>query len=288
MKFRKNALMVIGTLVLLGLSSCSGNDTDENADGETTQTSQQSDTTPVTVNDETKFKFDFALANIPSPVGMMNEVCKWGESYNNELFNAPNNSPKYLNEFSKAINLGVYSMDMSYAIVNDAGSDVIKYMKAVMNLSDQLGMKSAIDHMIGKRAERNLDSKDSLLTILEDIFVRSDYYLRTNERVFTATSVFTGTWIEGFYLAAKIAEQSPNPEVKQKARIHLWEQRFHLGNLIAVLEDFKDKKEAAELITQFKKIHTEIVAVKDPKDMDDNKYNSIAAQLFALRVKFTS
>lgn len=43
------------------------------------------DTTPVTVKEETKFKFDFEITNIPSPVGSIDELSKWGVDYNNTL-----------------------------------------------------------------------------------------------------------------------------------------------------------------------------------------------------------
>lgn len=269
------------------LGSCGGNYSEESIEPVKDETEVAKDTTPVTVSDETKFKFDFALANIPSPVGMMNEVSKWGEPYNNELFNDTKKSNTYSSEFSKAVNLGIYNTDLSFAMVNDKGADVLKYMRTVLVLSDALGLKGAVDQMVGKRAEKNLTNKDSLLTILDEIFVKSDSYLRTNERVFTAASVFAGSWIESLYLTGKIATTSSNPDVKKKAYTHLWEQRFHLGNLIAVLEEYKDKKDAVLLNEEFRKIHQEINAIKDPKDMDDKKFLSISDKIFKLRTSFT-
>jgi len=70
--------------------------------------------------------------------------------------------------------------------------------------------------MVGKRAEQNLSNKDSLLKILDEIFVKSDSYLRTNERVYTASSVFAGSWVEGLYLTCKIAESVTDAAVKEK------------------------------------------------------------------------
>lgn len=285
-----NKVSIFASIILLSatFTGCGNKNSEEQTDVSTDEVAVVKDTTPITVNDETKFKFDFALANIPSPVGMMNEMSKWGEPYDNTIFNDPQKLSSYTGEFSKAINLGIYNMDLCYAMVNDKGSDVLKYMKTVLVLSDALGLKGAVDQMVGKRAEKNLSNKDSLLSILDDIFVKSDSYLRTNERVYTATCVFAGSWIESLYLTGKISEMSTNAEVKKKSHQHLWEQRFHLGNLISVLEDYKDKKDAMELIKNFKVIHEEISAVKNPKDMDDAKFNSISKKLFHLRNKFTN
>src|SRR6218665_226748 len=230
---KKTGYIALAAVLFLLFEGCGSSKSEDPAeDAQEAETAAVQDTTPVTVNKETKLKFDFALANIPSPVSMMNEVSKWGEPYNNEFFNDPKKSGTYSTEFSKAVNLGIYNMDLSFAMVNDKGADVLKYMKTVLTLSDALGLRGAVDQMVGKRAEKNLGNKDSLMSILDEIFTKSDSYLRTNERVFTAATVFAGSWIESFYLTGKIAEKSSIADVKTKAYQHLWEQRSHLGNLI--------------------------------------------------------
>jgi len=246
------------------------------------------DTTPVTVNDTTKFKFDFAIANIPSPANSMQQLGTWGVPYDNSILNNPKNGSKYTTEYQRSINLGVYNIDMAYAMVSEKGPDVLQYMKNILVLSDALGLKGAVDMMVGKRAETNLNSKDSLFKILDEIFVKSDSYLRTNERVYTAATVFAGSWLESLYLTCRINERVTDPELKDKARTHLWEQRMHLGNLINLLSDYKDKKECAELIKDLKPIHDEIMTMKQPSEMTDEKFKSISTKIVALRNKLTA
>ncbi len=241
------------------------------------------DTTPVTVNEETKFKFDFAIANIPSPVGSIDELSKWGVDYDNTLLADSKKRLSSNNEFSKALTLGVYNIDMSYAMVNNKGEDVLKYMKTVVITSEALGLKSAVDQMVGKRAEKNLSNKDSLLKILDEIYVKSDSYLRTNERVYTASAVFAGSWIESLYLTCKITESATKAEIKEKGYKHLWDQRFYLKNLTDLLNDYKDKKECVALNDELKKIHAEIDAIKDPKNLKETEFKSISAKVYALR-----
>lgn len=285
MRKMKKLFLVLPITISAALISCGGNkEADENKAADSVALAPV-DTTPVTVNEETKFKFDFALANIPSPVGMVNDVSGWGVPYNNSFFNDPKKSSTYSNEFVKAITLGIYNIDMAYAMVNDKGEDVLKFMKTVMMQSDALGLKGAVDQMIGKRAEQNLGNKDSLISILDDIFVKSDSYLRTNERVFTASTVFAGTWIEGLYLACKIGEGVSDTDAKTNVYKTIWDQRFYLNNLITLLDDYKDKKEAVDLNNSLREIHKEINDVKDAKDMDDAKFKSISGKIVALRDK---
>jgi hypothetical protein len=204
------------------------------------------------------------------------------------MFNDVKNTSKYNTEFKRAINLGVYNIDMSYAMASDKGEDVLKYMKNVAVISDALGLKGAVNGMIGKRAENNIGNKDSLFKILDDIFVKSDDYLRTNDRVYTAGTVFAGSWIESLYLVCQTGAKATDVAIKAKINNHLWEQRFHLGNLINLLNDYKDKKEAVQLVADLKPIHEEIVAVKESKSIDDAKFNSISSKIIALRNKLTN
>jgi hypothetical protein len=266
------------------VSSCGDKHTDENS--EVVSSEAIKDTTPVTVNEETKFKFDFAIANIPSPVAGIDEISKWGVDYNNSILLDPKAKSSASGEFNKAIVLGLSNIDMSYAMVNNKGEDVLKYMKSVMKLSDELGLKGAVDQMIGKRAEQNLANKDSLLAILDEIFVKSDSYLRTNERVYTASAVFAGSWVEGLYLTGKITENVTDASSKEKAYKHLWDQRFYLKNLTDLLNDYKDKKECAALNDELKKIHSEIDAIKDPKDLKEEQFKSINSKIVSLRNSF--
>lgn len=279
MKLIHHVILLVGATSVL--YSC-GSKEAEASETEATPAVVQ-DTTAVTVSDTTKFKFDFTIANIPSPATSMQEFASWNVMYDNSILNAAQNVGKYTTEFKRSLNLGVYNIDMAYAMMNNKGPDVLSYMKVVMQLGDNLGLKNAINAMVGKRAEANINSRDSLFVILDDIFVKSDSYLRTNDRVYTAATVFAGSWIENLYLTAKLSEHVT--DAKASAAIHnlLWEQRFHLGNLIGLLNDFKTKKECADLIASLKPIHEEIVAYHEASEITNEKYKIIADKIIALR-----
>ncbi len=277
-------LYVAGLSLMVALTSCGDKQSDElkeTVDSSAVDNTPK-DTTPITVNEDTKFKFDFAIANIPSPVASVNELSSWGVPYNNAFLI---DTKKQLtgDEFNKALQLGAFNIDMSYAMVNNVGEDVLKYMKAVLVKSDALGLKSAVDQMVGKRAEQNIANKDSLLRILDEIFVKSDAYLRTNERVYTAAAVFAGSWVEALYLTCKITEAGTEATVKEKGYKELWDQRFYLKNLSELLDEYKDKKECVALNDQLKVILKEITAIKDPKDFKDANFKSISEKIYALR-----
>jgi hypothetical protein len=280
--------LVISTFALASITFTSCNNSNERAhDDQESLVVETKDTTPVTVDETTKFKFDFALANIPSPANSMQEISSWKTNYDNTLLHDVKKAASYTNEFDRAINLGIYNIDLCYAMAHEKGADVLTYMKSVMQLSDAMSLTGAVNSMVGKRAEGNLNNKDSLFKILDEIFVKSDDYLRTNDRVFTAATIFTGGWIESLYLTCQTGIKNTDDAVKKKVNTLLWEQRFHLGNIITMLEDHKSKKEAAQLIGNLKPIHEEILAIKQATDMTGEKFNSVSDKISSLRKKLS-
>lgn len=283
---RINQLLVLSLGVVV--MACGGAKEEEHHENADSTPVVVKDTTPITVNEETKFKFDFAIANIPSPASTLQDMSGYGVAYDATILNDIKKASTYSTEFQRGINLGVYNIDMAYAMVNQNGEDVLKYMKDVLIISDALGLKNAVSIMVGKRAESNLNNKDSLFKILDEIFVKSDSYLRTNDRVYTAATVFAGSWLESLYLNCKIGSQITDTKMKTKAYTHLWEQRFHLGNLINLLNDYKDKKDCIDLISDLKTIHTEVSSVRQPSELTDDIFKSVSDKIYALRTRLTN
>jgi len=264
------------------LTSCGNGEQAQDQVSETQDTSAQS-----VLSDTTKFKFDFTIANIPSPANRMQDVVALGIPYDNSYLHKSNLVGHYSTEYKKAINMGIYNMDMAYAMMNDAGQDVLNYLKSIIVLSDALGMQSSINSMVGKRFESNIDNRDSLFTVWDDILVKSDVYLRNNQRIQTATIVFTGSWLESLYLSCKVGEKLEDSKLREKIRTNLWEQRLHLGNLLGLLNDFKGDKDCADLYNQLDPIYKEIISSKQPSELGDDDMASISSKIFALRDQLT-
>ncbi len=268
-------------------SSCGGGNHEESDETIDSLANASVDQNASTANDTTKFKFDFAIANIPSPANRMHEVVAYGVPYDNTMLSDAGKINSYTTEYKRAINMGIYNMDMAYAIMNDNGQDVLNYMKNIVQLSEALGMQGSINTMVGKRFEKNINNKDSLFSVWDEILTKSDTYLRSNERVYTASIVFTGSWLESLYLSCKVSEKVSDEKLKEHSRTNLWEQRMHLGNLVNLLNDYKDKKECAELLADLKPIYEEVIANKQPSELSPEDFSSISKKLYALRTKVT-
>ncbi len=125
----KNILIFVTGLSLVSLASCGGK-TEEIKSGDNTITSntEKIDTVTHNINQYTRFKFDFAVANIPSPAELINDMASYNLPYSNAFLNDVNKVKSYNSDFSMAINLGIYNLDMAYAMANNKGSDVMKYL----------------------------------------------------------------------------------------------------------------------------------------------------------------
>jgi hypothetical protein len=277
----KKLFYILPIASVLCLTNCGNAEHDQAHESATENNSVESSA----LNDTTKFKFDFAIANIPSPANRMQDIVALGIPYDNSFLHNSKQVGAYSTEFKKGINMGIYNMDMAYAMMNNAGQDVLNYLKTIIQLSDALGMQSSINSMVGKRFESNIDNKDSLFTVWDDILVKSDVYLRNNQRVQTAATVFTGSWLESLYLSCKAGDKLQDPVLREKIRTNLWEQRFHLGNLVKLLQDFKSDKDIQSLLAELEPIHAEIVAIKQPTDMGDEQMSSISSKIYAVREK---
>jgi hypothetical protein len=262
--------------------------TDKETDNMAEAEAYVQDTTKVTVDDTTKFKFDFALANIPSPATSIQELQSLDVAYDASILNDTRNTSRYTSEYQRAMNLGIYNIDMAYAMMNNKGQDVLQYMKTIMIMSEALGLKNAVGGMVGKRAESNLQKQDSLFKILDEIFVKSDSYLRTNDRLYTAAIIFAGSWLESLYLNCKISAMATSDRAKSKAHRVLWEQRFHLGNLTKVLQDYRSRPEDEELLRKLTVILDDLMQIKQTSDMSEEKFNTISNNIFELRKQVVS
>ncbi len=277
----KNLVYLLPLASLLSLTNCGGAEHDHAHEAAVADSTAES----TELTDTTKFKFDFAIANIPSPANRMQDIVALGVPYDNSILHKPSQIGTYSTEFKKGINMGIYNMDMAYAMMNNSGQDVLNYMKTIIQLSEALGMQSSINSMVGKRFESNIDNKDSLFSVWDEILVKSDVYLRNNQRVQTAATVFTGSWLESLYLSCKAGEKLQDAALREKIRTNLWEQRFHLGNLVKLLQDFKGDKDIQALLAELEPIHTEIVAIKQPSDLKEDQMSGISAKIYAVREK---
>ena len=122
------------------------------------------------------------------------------------ISNPVENTKKYFSSTKRAINMGVYGADLSYATLYNMQQMVINYLDAIRSLSNELNMSKIYNAALYDSIKKNYDNKDELVRILTDAFNDTYVYLADNDQQPLALLVVGGAWVEGMYLTTHVSE----------------------------------------------------------------------------------
>ncbi len=142
---------------------------------------------------------------LPSSFEVTKLLVKAGASYILNLCNPIDNVNRYISLKSKALNLGVYGADLSYAATYNQAQETILYLDVSHELLTDLEIEAGFNEDMVSRIEHNLDNVDSLIIIISDSFVRTYKYLASNEQDDMSILVMAGSWIEALYITTQIS-----------------------------------------------------------------------------------
>jgi hypothetical protein len=147
---------------------------------------------------------------LPSPVKTAELIYQSNVKFDEKILNPVQNVPYYVTSQSMALNLGIYSADLSFSCLFDQKQITLDYLNAVKLLTDGLGLVHILKQKDIIKIEDNLYNKDSIKIIVEDVVFNSSEFLSDNNRPEIALLVVVGGWVEGMYIAMQLAKQSGN------------------------------------------------------------------------------
>jgi hypothetical protein len=222
-----------------------------------------------------------------------------GAVYKQELLNSPDKISDYVTSSKKALNLGVFAVDLSYAKVFEQYETAAKFFNAMQKMAEELGIPAVFFENTTKRFERNINNKDSLIYIANEVYMATDKYLRENERYSAAGQIILGGWVEAIQIAVDIAATTKDIDVIER----LAEQRVSLGNVINMLNDYSDDVAIKQNLQKLKQLQPAFDAFVVKSDAKLNpaapegkkviqeyllKVNEIGRQIKALRKEIVS
>ena len=122
------------------------------------------------------------------------------------ISNPVENSKKYFSSQSRAINLGGFGADLSYATLYNQQQEVINYLDAIRSLANELNMSKIYNEELYNKIKQNFDNKNELVKILTSSFNDTYSYLSDNDQQPLALLVVGGAWGEGMYLTTHVSE----------------------------------------------------------------------------------
>jgi hypothetical protein len=246
-----NRTIVLGLIpVLLGSCGVSPGSQEEKEIG--------TDTTAIKKGKKDASNAQKVFYALPSPIETADLLKKAGATYNKDYLNSLDNSNKYNSSAGKALNLGVYGTDLSFTTIFDASSESLLYLKKVNNLSASLGIADAFGEGTVDRMTANSNNRDSLLSIISDAYWTADAYLQENQRPATSALIVAGGWVEGLYIATRIALSKPNPEINMR----IAEQKLSLDNLIGLMTEQKKDSDVASMLSSLQDLQLSFTDIK--------------------------
>ncbi|MFL5762919.1 MAG: hypothetical protein ACJ77K_03185 [Bacteroidia bacterium] len=235
--------------------------------------------------------------SLPSPLQIASIFKKSGLKYKAGITSELKDPAKYTSNLSKAVNLGVYSADLSYAVLNKQNQEAMNYMKLSRQLADNLGMGTVFEQgNLSTRFEKNLSNEDSLAYIIAELQMVTDMYLDENDQQQITSIVFSGAWIESMYIGSKVYEKGKDKSLNNK----LAEQMTILGSIINALkaEEKKDSGITGLIadLQSVKDIYDQLPSVKNNPgasedtekelSLTDDEVTQLTTKIEAIRTKF--
>jgi hypothetical protein len=144
---------------------------------------------------------------LPTPVEMSMLIKNMGIDYQPALLNDPAHASKYLTHRQMALNFGAYVTNLTYAGLFDQSQTVLRYQRAIRQLTEGLGLQSAIDVNTLQMLEENIHDKDAVLQIISETYSSCTATLNESDRYSLTLAMLIGGWVEGMHIATGMVNE---------------------------------------------------------------------------------
>ncbi len=229
-------------MAILFLSSCGGGgekaDSDAGAEFESAKAQVAADVKKV-------------IEDLPPPSEVPYLLIAAGADFDASLVNSTDRIESYQSDVDKAaLNLGVYSADIGYLSSYEKSEEALDYMGECQKLAAPVGIADAIDYGMVARFESNMENKDSLTSIINEVMQKSGDRLSELDQLNSAALLLAGSWIEGMYISTMIvknysieglSEDDVNLILEPLVQVVL-NQKKSLNDLMKVMNDVPDSE----------------------------------------------
>jgi hypothetical protein len=248
----------ISVAASLALFSCHGNSnnssTNKGADS-LTKAPNQKGTDQMDQDSETYL--------LPSPLQIASIFKNSGLTYLAGTTAPFKDAAAFNSQYEQALNMGIYSADLSYCILNKQTDDAVKYLNIVKSLSDKLGFGSVFEsNSFLKRFQSNMNSTDSLASLIAELQMETDTYLENNKQKYIGVIAFAGAWVESMHIGGSVYEKEKSTGVSSR----ICEQMNILEGLVKLLTKYQaSDSHIAGLVTELKTIKASYEAFDEVK-----------------------
>jgi len=304
----KRFILLFAILVFIS-GSCASDKSKENKNADN---SGLSDDFNSEMDDDLAEKINTAkriFYSLPSPLETAMLIKSAGANYDSDLLNKVENTSKYNTNLKMALNLGIYTTDLSYASLFDQTQATLSYINAAKKMADGLEILDAIDEATIRRLEENINNRDVIIDIISETLLNSNSFLEDKGLQNTSAIILVGGWVEGLHIATSLVEKGADLKTNKLVE-RIVDQKLSLNIVVSLLENNKDNaevqillKDVAELSAIYDKIiieQSEITPVEDPNTnvttlksestikMTQEVFDELARKVKELRTRYIS
>ncbi len=208
--------------------------------------------------------------SLPSPLETAMILKQAGAKYNEELLNSTDNTSRYVTNKRMALNLGIYTTDLSYASLFDQTQATINYMNASKKMAEGLGILNAIDEDVLERLEANINNREVIMDIISETIMNSSSFLEENDRQAMSTIILVGGWVEGLYIATNLVEDDVDFNNNELIK-RIIDQKLTLGTVLSLLNENSDNADVQAVMTDV----NELRAIFDKIEITSTKIEPV-------------
>src|SRR5512133_665381 len=191
---------------------------------------------------------------LPSPLESAQLIKSAGAKFDQSQMNPISNVNSYVTNKSMALNLGIYTCDLSFASMYEQTQLIIDYMNAAKKMADGLGILDAISQETIDGLEENINNSEYIMDVVSETFMNSNSYLEENGQPAVAAMVLVGGWFEGLYISTQLVDMNEFNGNKLVSRII--DQKLSIDILLNLLQESKGNPAVDDLIVQVNKLKT--------------------------------
>ncbi|MCK4661278.1 MAG: hypothetical protein KAT68_00320 [Bacteroidales bacterium] len=267
-------------IILLLISSCRSDSSQENTNEETTELGEY--------NSEMALNEIKTTYKLPSPVELYAFLKDNNKNFQGNSINSVDKMSEYYTTTQKAVNFGVYASDMAYCIVFGKLQECFLYFSATKNLATELGITDGFGQIITDRIDKNLFNYDSLFQITSDSYWEACTFLEEQGKSNILSLIIAGGWIESLYISIKsVDEFSPDDKVV----IRIAEQQILLENLLDFFNSLEEEEQINGIFEEFSELRDCFDELYDnPEDVIITKkqFSKISKKVNSIRKNIVS
>ena len=255
MKFNQLKLSSLALAAAVLVSSCGGGSSKEESSSDA---SSEFDA----AKEQVAADVSKVLKDLPPPSEVPYLLMNAGAEFDASLINSIEKMESYQGSESKAaLNLGVYATDIGYLASYEKSEMALDYMGECQKLAAPVGVAEAIDYGMISRFESNMENKDSLAVIINEVMEKSGERLSELDELNSAALLLAGSWIEGVYISTSIVNNYPD-DLPEESRTLILEplvkivmdQKASLNDLLRVMNDVPQTDDVTSMKAELEKV----------------------------------